>query len=118
MAQSVFLLHELHGGASRMRRANEGDVARRACSCRHPASPHLIPSRRARAALCQSARRRAPNPARFVVATLGLLRNRRQSPFQSVSRPIAVRPDKQATRTSQMRAQSLAGLIRKGAAIR
>ena len=49
---------------------------------------------------------------------LALPPSRRQSLFPSASRHFAVRPDKQATRTSRMRAHSLARPIRKGAAIR
>jgi hypothetical protein len=82
MAQSVFLLHKLHGGASLICRANRGDVRRRAPRSRSAGSPHLTSTRRARAALNRSARRHVRKPVRFVVATTGSHRAVGTYPFR------------------------------------
>lgn len=81
MAQSVFLLHKLHGGAPLIRCANRGDVRRRTLRSRPVPSPHLTSTCRARAALNRSARRHVRKAVRFVVATIGSRRTVGTYPF-------------------------------------
>jgi hypothetical protein len=103
MAQSAFLLHKLHGGAPLARRIHGGGEAIPASVSRPQALPLPIRPRRARAALCLSARASRIASGAFRRRHGRQPPNRRQSPFSSAWRHLAAQPDKQATRIRRER---------------
>jgi len=100
MAQSVFLLHKLHGGIPLVSRAHGSSDGLVACVSRLPSASPLIS--------VAPGTRRALHERSASRIDIGAFRRhgrqspfRRQSPFPSALRHLAAKPDKQATRMSR-----------------